>query len=1103
MYKFLTLFFIFFISFTATTQTIYWADEVVSFSSEWSDVHYSSEQVLGVPNAISPVDLSPWAWVPKKDDGGHEYIKVKFKNGVKGVRQVFVSESFNPGAISKIAFFDTNGKKHTVYENKNPKPIGVHQRFRMFKHTFSPTDYYVKECMVELKTKAVPGSNHIDAIGISDQRGEVKIKKQINLLQYKEEVPEPENLGRQINSKYAERLPIISPDGNTLFFVRKFHPENLGGEGKDDIWVSYRTPDDKWSYAQNIGEPLNNETHNFVIAINPTGTNVYLGNDYRNRGFKDAVSVSSPSRGSWKKPELLKIEDHYNDNEFVEYHVSVDEKILLMAVERKEGYGERDLYVCFKKGDGSWTKPRNLGRDINTVNIESSVFLAADGKTIYFSSNGHYNYGGLDVFVSRRLDDSWTKWSKPQNLGPKINSEDNDFNYTIPASGEYAYFSSGDNSYGMSDLFRIRLPKEAKPEPVMLVTGKIIDASTNKPIKAKVKYNPINDNDDIDNITEAKEDGSYQVVLPYGDDIEVYADIEGYFPISENMELSGETLEELDSDNPNDVSLEYEDTPPSEEEKKLEADLKRLEAELAELKKKKENKPEIQPSYEETPLEENKNDYAYENPTSQPSSKPNYDPELEALKKKYYQEMEAENNPTTTSPSDPPKKNTSTPPKNTYNKDEEKPSKNSPNKDGELDDLYDKFNSYKNEDEELPQNDKVEENTTPNETPKEETPKEKPKPNNPPSKDGELDDLADKLNNYEKEEEPTTKPTDPFYVDENKEKESSPSKENSKPKEEPSKDPFYVEESPQKENDSKEEKEEPIKENTPSFEEIEARVRIELKKELTEQIKAELRKELMDEIKAELEKESPTEDSEKIIEDVVVEVEKKNRMELDKIPLTKASIDSENTPIELELKELIIAEVKEELKEELEEPIKEELKEEVTILVKEKEKDQTQKKMEEWKKRRQQSTSKPRPTPQPQPKKDPEYVELNQNIQVVPIKVGQVIPMNNIFFDANKSSLKDESFAELKRVLDFLQKNSNLIVEVGGHTNGWCSSEFASELSRDRAKEVRAYFVKNGISENRIEYRGYGKTVPIASNDTLAGRKKNQRVELKILEIKD
>ena len=126
---------------------------------------------------------------------------------------------------------------------------------------------------------------------------------------------------------------------------------------------------------------------------------------------------------------------------------------------------------------------------------------------------------------------------------------------------------------------------------------------------------------------------------------------------------------------------------------------------------------------------------------------------------------------------------------------------------------------------------------------------------------------------------------------------------------------------------------------------------------------------------------------------------------------------------------------------------------------------------------------------------------LEKDILLIPLKVGQIIPMKNIFFDANQFSIKEKSYKELNRILGFLNANPNLIVEVGGHTNGFCSHEFANELSKGRAERVTQWCIDNGIPQNRVQFCGYGKIRPIATNDTVAGRRKNQRVELKILEI--
>ena len=136
-----------------------------------------------------------------------------------------------------------------------------------------------------------------------------------------------------------------------------------------------------------------------------------------------------------------------------------------------------------------------------------------------------------------------------------------------------------------------------------------------------------------------------------------------------------------------------------------------------------------------------------------------------------------------------------------------------------------------------------------------------------------------------------------------------------------------------------------------------------------------------------------------------------------------------------------------------------------------------------------------------EPVQDDVYKEVDKKLNLVPLKVGSVLTLNNIFFDMNEAKLKPVSDLELSRIYKFLAENPQLEIEIGGHTNGWCSPEFAEQLSEDRAEAVFEYFQSKGIDERRITFKGYGKSDPIASNNTSAGRKQNQRVELKILDI--
>lgn len=127
--------------------------------------------------------------------------------------------------------------------------------------------------------------------------------------------------------------------------------------------------------------------------------------------------------------------------------------------------------------------------------------------------------------------------------------------------------------------------------------------------------------------------------------------------------------------------------------------------------------------------------------------------------------------------------------------------------------------------------------------------------------------------------------------------------------------------------------------------------------------------------------------------------------------------------------------------------------------------------------------------------------KLMTNLDAEKIRVGQVVRINNLYFSADSTDINQKSKPVLDEIFLFLSENSNIIVEIGGHTNNIPSNEYCDKLSTERAKNVAEYMIKRGVSESRISYKGYGKRNPIGTNATAAGRKKNQRVEMKILSL--
>lgn len=352
---------------------------------------------------------------------------------------------------------------------------------------------------------------------------------------------EPENLGPKVNSEYSDISPTISPDGKTLFITR-YPPDN---GGKNNIWVSYLQANGEWSLARNIGTPLNVPgSSTSVQSITPDGNTILLSNLYKY--FDGSItgggcSISSRQRGGWNFPKGQVIEKYENLNQYVNYYLSNSGQYLLMAIEMKKGFGEKDIYVSFRnpKDPNGWTKPLNVGNVINTKAGEFGPFLAADDKTLYFVSSGQAGgYGDADVWMSKRLDDTWTNWSKPVNLGEKINSTGFDAYFSIDASGEYAYFTSTKNSYGSSDIFRIKMPSAAKPDPVVLIYGKVIDQKTNQPIKAKISYEQLPSGKEVGTAVTSPEDMIYKIVLPFGENYGFMASADNYYSVTQNLDLS-------------------------------------------------------------------------------------------------------------------------------------------------------------------------------------------------------------------------------------------------------------------------------------------------------------------------------------------------------------------------------------------------------------------------------------------------------------------------------------------------------------------------------------------------------------------------------------
>lgn len=540
MFYFLT-FFLIILSFTSVKATqIIWADTLIAVSSEYysekNKKAYSAQQALLAPDAMPATStFFETSWSPAREDSGTEFIHVGFKNPIRA-NKLIINEPVNAGSIVSIDFFDANNNKLFNLTERNG--FKQTQNTNALVLPFQLSKMPIAQVKLTLNTTLVKGYNQIDAIGLTNSNEQFKIA--VNVVK-DEHTNKKELLGPNVNSQASELLPQISPDGKVLYFTRQDHPQNLGysnGQAKQNIWKSVTDKNGYFQPATLLPAPINNVMHNSLCSITPDGQKILILNVYLpDGGVNKGISFSYLEGTNWSFPEPVSIDNYYNNNIYGEYCLSVSGRILIMTIERDDTYGLKDVYVSFLKQDNTWTEPLNLGPNVNTVSSEVSPFIAADEKTLYYATAGKLGYGRQDIYVTRRLDDTWTNWSEPENLGPTINTPFFDAYYSIPASGDYAYFSSTNNE-NREDIFRIKLPEQARPTPVVLVKGNVYNAKTNEPIAATILYESLTTGKEIGEARSSKEDGYYSIVLSSGDNYGFRANVKGFASINQNIDLS-------------------------------------------------------------------------------------------------------------------------------------------------------------------------------------------------------------------------------------------------------------------------------------------------------------------------------------------------------------------------------------------------------------------------------------------------------------------------------------------------------------------------------------------------------------------------------------
>lgn len=352
------------------------------------------------------------------------------------------------------------------------------------------------------------------------------------------------HLGPPINTIDNEYTPVISADESVLIYTYR-GPKSIGGLQNEklkpdpfgvyyeDIYTSKKITDSIWGEPVSIGDNINTNHSDASVALSPDGQELYtFYSDDKNGGD---IYVCHLEGESWSKPVPL------NSNINTKYwegscSVTADGKYLYFASERPGGYGKKDLYVSTKQANGSWGPAENLGPIINTKNNDDDPFIHPDGITLFFSSQGHKSIGGFDIMYSIKKDG---KWIEPTNMGYPLNTTDDDRYYVITAKGDRGYFSSDRNSKqdgGHQDIYTVT-PGVVGERPVLaMVIGNIF--GNDVPMEASVEIIKKSSGEVIGPFHSNKKTGKYLVALSPGENYTFKIKAESFEDYQEDFDIA-------------------------------------------------------------------------------------------------------------------------------------------------------------------------------------------------------------------------------------------------------------------------------------------------------------------------------------------------------------------------------------------------------------------------------------------------------------------------------------------------------------------------------------------------------------------------------------
>src|SRR5690606_12100468 len=339
-------------------------------------------------------------------------------------------------------------------------------------------------------------------------------------------------LSDTVNAFPLQYFPVLTADQQELIFTRRL---GTSGDDDEDLVVSRKDAQGRWQAPVSISENINSQWNEGTCTISADGRKLIFTSCLGRPGYGSCDLFQSEKIGdTWTKPKNLGPNVNTADWES-QPSLSADGRTLYFVSDRSGGYGRRDIWVTHLDENNEWTKAVNAGRSVNTQFDEISPFIHANNRTLYFASNGLPGYGGYDIYY---VENTGSGWSAPKNLEAPINDHEDQFSLYITADGTKGYYVHEDAD-ASSRIMEVIIPEEDRLRfRSNYVEGIVTDRQTGKPLAADIELVDINPNQPESVVASDRVPGEYLIVLTQGSEYALYVSKKGYLFQSLNFNYS-------------------------------------------------------------------------------------------------------------------------------------------------------------------------------------------------------------------------------------------------------------------------------------------------------------------------------------------------------------------------------------------------------------------------------------------------------------------------------------------------------------------------------------------------------------------------------------